>query len=65
VSFRDLAGESYESVWTIDPLLFEGARIEQSKDVNDLVSAVQRISDGITGRDGHRKAAGEQRGSAR
>jgi hypothetical protein len=61
VSFQDLAGESYESEWTIDPLLFEGARIEQSKGMNDLISAVQRI----TGRDGHRKAAGEQRGSAR
>jgi hypothetical protein len=60
VSFQDLAGESYESEWTIDPLLFEGTRIEQSKDMNDLVSAVQKLSEGITG-----GTTLEQRGSAR
>ena len=58
--YKDLAGESYESEWTIDPLLFEGARIEQSKGMNDLVCAVQRISEGITG-----GTTLEQRGSAR
>ena len=67
-TYKDLAGEAYESEWMINPLLFEVARIEQSKGMNDLVSAVERIPEEIAGRDGCLKAAGSgegQRGSAR
>jgi hypothetical protein len=67
-TYKDLAGEAYKSEWTINPLLFEDARIERSKGINDLVSAVERIPQQIAGRDGCPEAAsnGEGwRGSAR
>jgi hypothetical protein len=48
VRYKDLAGESYESEWTLDPLLFEGSGIEDSKGMNDLVNAVQRITSQVT-----------------
>ncbi len=67
-TYKDLAGEAYKSEWTINPLLFEDARIERSKGMNDLVSAVERIPEEIAGRDGCLKAtsSGEgRRGSAR
>ena len=41
--YKDLAGESYESAWTLDPLLFEDSGIENSKGMNDLVNAVERL----------------------
>jgi hypothetical protein len=61
-SYKDLAGESYESEWTIVPLLFEEARIEQLKDMNDLISAVERIPEETARQDGYRKAAGSREG---
>jgi hypothetical protein len=61
-SYKDLAGESYESEWTIDPLLFENARIERAKDMNDLVDAVERIPQGIGSQDGRWKAAESGKG---
>ncbi len=54
-SYKDLAGESYENEWTLDPLLFEGSAIENSKGMNDLVNAVECIPDAVAGRDGHHK----------
>jgi hypothetical protein len=57
-SYKDLAGEAYESEWTIDPLRFEGARIVQSKGMNDLVSAVERIPEETAARDGCQKSVG-------
>jgi hypothetical protein len=56
-SYKDLAGQSYESEWTIDPLLFENARIEQAMDMNDLVDAVVRIPQVIVTQDDCRKTA--------
>jgi hypothetical protein len=56
-SYKDLAGESYESEWTIDPLLFGDARIEQAKDMNDLVNAVERIPEEIARQDGRLQRA--------
>lgn len=55
-SYKDLAGESYETEWTIHPLLFEGDhRVERFKDMNDLVAAVQEIPEPSPSRDEHQK----------
>ena len=43
--YKDLAEESYETEWKIDPLLYEGAPILPSKGINDLVDAVEKIRD--------------------
>ncbi|MDP9411886.1 MAG: hypothetical protein M3P70_15610, partial [Actinomycetota bacterium] len=51
-SYEDLAGETYESEWTLNPLLFEGAPMEASLGMNDLVTAVEKIP-GDARRDGH------------
>jgi hypothetical protein len=51
--YKDLAGESYESEWTLDPLLFEGSVIETSKGMNDLVGAVDHIAEAIVQADRH------------
>jgi hypothetical protein len=48
----DLAGERYESEWTLNPLLFEGAGIENSEGMNDLVNAAEGIRKESTGRNG-------------
>lgn len=52
-SYKDLAGESYETEWTLNPLLFDGCGLENSRDMNDLVDAVRRISGDDAARDGH------------
>ena len=45
-SYKDLAGESYETEWTIHPLPFEGDyRVQRSEDMNDLVNVVKGISE--------------------
>jgi hypothetical protein len=49
---KDLAGERYESEWTLNPLLFEGAGIENSEGMNDLVNAAEGIRKESTGRNG-------------
>ncbi len=49
--YKDLAGESYESEWTINPLLFEVGRIQTRKGMNDLVAAVEKIPTVVVGRD--------------
>ncbi len=50
-TYEDLAGETYESEWTLNPLLFEGAPMEASLGINDLVTAVEKIPEDA-GRDG-------------
>ena len=50
--YKDLADESYESEWTLNPLLFDGAPIEASRGMDDLVKAVERIPEEPGGRDG-------------
>jgi hypothetical protein len=57
--YKDLAGESYQTQWRLNPLLYEGARIQDSKDMNDLVNAVEKISDdeNVEGQNnGHQRA---------
>jgi hypothetical protein len=49
--YEDLAGESYESEWTLNPLLFAGAPMEATRGMNDLVRAVEKIPKGVE-RDG-------------
>jgi hypothetical protein len=46
VRYLDLAGASYEDVWAINPLLYEGETITGYKGMNDLVVA-ERISDNV------------------
>ena len=56
--YKDLADESYETEWTLHPLLLESDhRIERSKDMNDLVNVAEEISGAGVGRDGRQKAA--------
>ena len=54
--YKDLAGESYETEFNLNPLLFEGARIERYKGMNDLVDAVGKISGDDVERDGRRRS---------
>lgn len=49
--YKDLAGESYETRWTLDPLLFEGSDIGSTKGMTELVDAVQSISRSAEGSD--------------
>lgn len=46
--YKDLAGEDYETEWTLNPLLFVDSGIENSKGMNDLVGAVKEISGDVT-----------------
>ncbi len=52
--YKDLAGESYETDWTLDPLLFEDSGIENQKGMNDLVDAVERLPERAEHRSGVR-----------
>ena len=63
--YKDLAEESYETEWKIHPLLYEGAPILPSKGINDLVDAVEKISDDIDGRNGRQGATTSEEGSSR
>ena len=55
--YKDLAGESYESEWTINPLLVEVGRIETRKGMNDLVAAVEKIPSAAVWRDESRNGS--------
>ncbi len=55
IRYKDLAGESYESVWTLDPLLFKGSGIENSKGMNGLVNAAERTREVVSKQDGYNK----------
>jgi hypothetical protein len=60
--YRDLAGESYESEWKLDPLRFENCGLERSRDLGDLVSAVEGLSSDHQPRTGGRRGAPSTRG---
>ena len=62
--YKDLAGESYESEWTLNPVLFENTPIETSQGMSDLVKAVEKIPRDLTGGDGHSREAGGEGGSS-
>lgn len=44
--YKDLAGESYATEWTLNPLLFVDSGIENSRGMSDLVGAVEKIPGG-------------------
>ncbi len=60
--YKDLAGESYESEWKLDPLLFEGGQVENQKGMNDLVKAVEKIPGGVTEQNGRRRVTSGNEG---
>lgn len=62
--YKDLAGESYESEWTLNPLLFEGAPLQPSRGMNDLVKAVEEIPNDLIGWDGRKKGQERQGGGS-
>jgi hypothetical protein len=63
IRYKDLAEETYETKWTINPLLFEGPRIAGYKGMNALVNAVERISrDDDVERDGRQRATSSNEG---
>ncbi len=46
--YKDLAGESYKTEWTLNPLLFAGSGLENFRGMNDLVGAVEKIPQDAT-----------------
>ncbi len=54
--YKDLAGESYSTDWTLDPLLFEDSGIGNQKGMNDLVDSVGKITEEGVGQNGRRRA---------
>lgn len=44
VSYKDLRGESFRDVYEVNPLLYEGIRNADRKDMEDLVEAVEKLS---------------------
>ena len=63
-TYKDLASESYESEWTLNPLLFDGAPIEASRGMDDLVKALEKIPEESSRLDGRgRETGGEEGGN--
>lgn len=52
--YKDLADEFYATEWVLNPLLFVGSGIENSKGMNDLVGAVEKVP-GVLGRERGRR----------
>ena len=61
-TYKDLAGESYESEWTLNPLLFDGAPMEASRGIDDLVKAVEKIPEEPSRLDGRGGEIGTEEG---
>ena len=60
--YKDLAEESYRTEWKLNPLLYEGARIKDSKGMNELVNAVEKISEDVDGYNRHQRATSSEEG---
>ena len=60
--YKDLASESYESEWTLNPLLFDGAPIEASRGMDDLVKAVEKIPEESSRLGGLERETGTEEG---
>ena len=60
VKYRDLTGESYETLWTINPLLYEGNRHVPREGLGDVVSALEKLHQTLS-----REAEGSPAGNAR
>ena len=61
-TYKDLASESYESEWTLNPLLFDGAPVEASPGMDDLVKAVEKIPEESSRLDGRGRETGTEEG---
>jgi hypothetical protein len=48
VKYRDLTGESYETRWTINPLLYEGNRHVPREGLGDVVSAPEKLHETLS-----------------
>ncbi len=44
VRYKDLAGESYESQWKLNPFLYKDTRIVNRRGMGHLVAAIERIA---------------------
>jgi hypothetical protein len=42
--YRDLAGESYETTWTLNPSIYKESRFVKHKGMTDLVNAVEELA---------------------
>ena len=42
--YEDLAGDSYETKWHINPFIYEHRRYVRRRDIGDLVEAVEKLS---------------------
>ena len=61
VSFEFSAPD--ESEWTLNPLLFDGAPVEASPGMDDLVKAVEKIPEESSRLDGRGRETGTEKGS--
>jgi hypothetical protein len=61
-TYKDLASESYESEWTLNPLLFDGAPVEASPGMDDLVKAVEKIPEESSRLGGLERETGTEEG---
>ena len=60
VKYRDLTGESYETRWTINPLLYEGNRRVPREGRGDVASALEKLHGTLS-----REAEGSPESNAR
>ncbi len=64
VKYQDLTGESYETSWTINPLLYEGNRHVPREGLGDVVSALEKLHETLS-REAEGASAGNSRPEAR
>jgi len=48
VKYRDLTGESYETWWTTNPLLYGGNRHVPREGLGDVVSALEKLHETLS-----------------
>jgi hypothetical protein len=58
VEYQDIGGSAYSHDWEIDPALYEDLRTQGSKNMNDLVEAVEHVAEQIE-ENGDRRNQGE------
>lgn len=60
VSYRDLNGVAYQDMWVFNPLLYEGDRsVSGYRGMDDLVGALEKISDDLKEIKGYLRTASE------
>ncbi|MBA2442193.1 MAG: hypothetical protein H0V53_07290 [Rubrobacter sp.] len=58
--YQDLSGSYFENSWKMNPLLYEGIRNADRKDMEDLVLAVEKLSPEEAEPDGQRSESSEE-----